>query len=43
MELPGEKWMIPGELGRLYGEQEKDEKAWQTYQEAAVIIHHSLD
>jgi DNA-binding SARP family transcriptional activator len=38
--LPGEEWMILGELGRLYAEQEDREKAQEAYKEAGTIIHH---
>ncbi|MEM7800448.1 MAG: hypothetical protein AAF633_14735, partial [Chloroflexota bacterium] len=39
MGLPGEEWPILGELGKLYGELEEEEKALQAYKDAALIIH----
>jgi len=37
--LPGEEWPILGELGGLHVEQGEKQKARQSYQDAAVIIH----
>lgn len=39
MGLPGEAWLILGELGRLYAEQGEAGKARQAYGEAGAIIH----
>ncbi len=36
--LPGEEWMILGELGRLYAGQEDQEKAQKVYDEAGTIV-----
>ena len=40
MGLPGEAWLIVGELGRLYGEQGERVQAREAYREAAKIVHH---
>ena len=36
--LPGEEWLILGELGKLYGALGEDEKVRTAYEEAGVII-----
>ena len=38
LELPGEAWLILGELGRLYAERGDAAQAQQAYAEAAAII-----